>query len=347
MKRNWIATLQIAATYVGTVVGAGFASGQSIMQFFSIYGAFGGVGILASTVLFIWTGIKMMILSHRIKAYSYQELNRYLFGDFLGKAANITIFVMLFGLTAVMLSGTGSVFEEQLGLPYQLGIVFTIALSYLVMSKELQGILAANSLVVPMMFFFLVLVFVYAVGMDGLLQAADWESHPWRNMKWVLSPFAYTALNFAFIQAVMVPMASTAENESVLKWGGFWGGVMLGVMLLISHVAIHSRMPGILQFDIPMAEIIRSFGGVLHVLFVLAIYGEIFTSVVGNVFGMTRHLIGKRGLPKGWLVMITLLACFLISQIGFAPLVAYLYPLFGYMGLILLVFLIAKPLPGK
>jgi uncharacterized membrane protein YkvI len=42
---------------------------------------------------------------------------------------------------------------------------------------------------------------------------------------------AYAALNFAFVQAVMVPLGSEVEDESVLKWGFFWGGVGLGFML--------------------------------------------------------------------------------------------------------------------
>lgn len=153
MNQKTIVILQIAATYIGTMVGAGFASGQSIMQFFTVYGAYGGVGILISTFLFIWIGTKMMILSHRIKAFSYQELNNYLFGNIFGKVANILTFIILFGVTAVMISGTGSIYEEQLGLPYQFGIIISILLSYLVMSKELNGILAANSLVVPLMLF--------------------------------------------------------------------------------------------------------------------------------------------------------------------------------------------------
>ncbi|MEK1832032.1 hypothetical protein AAAC51_33515 [Priestia megaterium] len=37
MKR-WKLTLQVAATYVGTVVGAGFATGKEIVQFFTQYG---------------------------------------------------------------------------------------------------------------------------------------------------------------------------------------------------------------------------------------------------------------------------------------------------------------------
>lgn len=348
MNQKTIMILQIAATYMGTVVGAGFASGQSIMQFFTVYGAFGGVGIWIATFLFIWMGTKMMILSHRIKASSYQELNKYLFGEIFGKIANILTFIILLGVTAVMMSGTGSIFEEQLGLPYQFGIIISILLSYLVMSKELNGIMAANSLVVPMMLFFMILIAIKIVGIDGIEETTDLQKQmSLNNVKWIISPFTYVALNLAFVQAVLVPLGSEAKDESVLKWGGFWGGIGLGVMLSISHIAIHSRMPEILRFDIPMAEIIRGFGWFFHLLFILVIYGEIFTTLIGNVFGITRHIQSIYALPRNWVVLTILLICLLISQIGFTSLLTYLYPLFGYMGMILLIFLVVKAIPDK
>lgn len=51
MQRSWKAALQIAFTYIGTVVGAGFASGKEIVEFFVQYGSQGLVGILLATGL--------------------------------------------------------------------------------------------------------------------------------------------------------------------------------------------------------------------------------------------------------------------------------------------------------
>ncbi|TDL53844.1 hypothetical protein E2R60_12440 [Paenibacillus dendritiformis] len=347
MKNRLIMILKIAATYIGTVVGAGFASGQSIMQFFTVYGAFGGIAICMTTLLFIWLGTKMMVLSRRIQAFSYQEFNTFLFGNVFGKVANALTFLILFGVTAVMLSGTGSIFEEQLGIPYQIGIVISIALSYLVMSKELNGILAVNSLVVPMMLVFIILIALRAVEMDGIWRMAGSHTQQWDNLKWMLSPLMYTALNLAFAQAVMVPLGREVEDESAIKWGGFLGGVGLGMMLLVSHFALNSRMPEILQFQLPMAEIVRSLGPFIHVLFLLVIYGEIFTTLIGNVFGITRQIQSLYNIPKSPIVLAVLLACFIISQAGFTSLLTYLYPLFGYLGIILLIVLAAKRLPEK
>lgn len=55
-RHDWSEAWQIAAVYVGTVIGAGFATGREIMEFFTRYGTAGTVGIIISGCLFIWGG---------------------------------------------------------------------------------------------------------------------------------------------------------------------------------------------------------------------------------------------------------------------------------------------------
>lgn len=337
--------LQVAATYIGTVVGAGFASGQSIMQFFTVHGIWGTAGIILASWLFMWIGTRMMLLAHHIQAYSYQEFNLYLFGPLMGKLANMLTFVILFGVTAVMLSGTGSIFKEQLSLSYQLGVVLSIVLCFWVMTKEMNGILIVNALVVPLMMIFLGLVAIKVLPAANLWSVPQYGGADGQSWRWFIHPFVYTALNFAFIQAVMVPLGSEVKDERVLRWGGFWGGIGLGMMLLITHYAMTLHMPEIRQYDIPMGEVIADFGVIFHALFLLVVYGEIFTTLIGNVFGLTRQIQSAWRWPRNRIVVLILLGCLMISQIGFASLVTYLYPLFGYLGLILLAVLAVKKMP--
>lgn len=58
MRTNWSQALQIAAVYVGTVVGAGFATGKEIVEFFSRFGFIGMIGILIGGYIFIF-GLKI------------------------------------------------------------------------------------------------------------------------------------------------------------------------------------------------------------------------------------------------------------------------------------------------
>ncbi|MEF3303731.1 YkvI family membrane protein [Paenibacillus sp. GYB003] len=348
MRGGWISIIQIAATYIGTVVGAGFASGLSIVQFFTRYGMYGVAGILVATFLFTWLGTKMMVLSHRIQAFSYQELNVYLFGPFFGKIANAVSFVILFGVTSVMLSGAGSIFEEQLGLSEQWGMLTSLLLIYLVLIRQLKGILAINTLVVPMMLFFSAVVAFGYLSVDHPFGADPRQAGRWLDWGWTVSPFAYVALNLATLQAVLVPLGSEIERERELTLGGMIGGVGIGVMLLISHLSMNSMMPDILNYDIPMAEVIRDFGRFMHVLFIVVIYCEIFTTLIGNVFGMTRQIRSMyRSLPNRLVILTILFSCYAVSQMSFAVLLSRLYAVFGCVGLVLLLFLAAKRIPEK
>ncbi|MCG3056650.1 hypothetical protein KZ287_31275, partial [Escherichia coli] len=86
------------------VVGAGFATGKEIVQFFTQYGSIGLFGILISGLFFIWLGSKMMLIAQSIDATSYQTLNTHLFGTFMGKLINGFTIIILFGVTSVMLA---------------------------------------------------------------------------------------------------------------------------------------------------------------------------------------------------------------------------------------------------
>lgn len=59
VKQNQnVGIFKIAATYIGTIVGAGFASGQEVLQYFVSYGIVGVIGIIISTFLFFSLAIQ-------------------------------------------------------------------------------------------------------------------------------------------------------------------------------------------------------------------------------------------------------------------------------------------------
>ncbi len=94
-----------------------------------------------------------MMMAARLHARSYEQLNSYLFGKF-GFLVNLFMFIVLFSVTSVMLSGAGAVFEEQLHMPAYVGLVLTIILAFVTMLFGLNGILSVNMIVVPMMVIF-------------------------------------------------------------------------------------------------------------------------------------------------------------------------------------------------
>lgn len=337
MRGKWLSAFQVAAVYVGTVVGAGFATGKEIVEFFTQYGLYGLIGIILSGCLFMWIGAKMMLVSQEIGAKSYKEFNEYLFGHEIGTIVNILMLLVLVGVTSVMLSGAGAVFHEQLGLPYLVGIGITIVLTVGVMFFGVKGLFGVNLVVVPMMVLFS-LILASKVLLEGDGPVLGFFS-PDTSLRWIVSPFIYTAFNLAMAQAVLVPLANEVKDRSIVKWGGIIGGGILCLILITNHISL-SSLPNVHQFEIPMAEVMKTLMFSFYWLYVLVIYGEIFTSVIGDVFGLERQIKSAVSLPSLLIVFAILSVAFFISLFGYGSLISILYPIFGYMSLTVLFLLV-------
>lgn len=330
--KSWIRSLQIAFTFIGTVVGAGFATGREVMQFFTRFGHWGALLIGASTILFVWLGAKMMILAAELQAKSYEDLNKHLFGDRMGTWVSHLMLLLLLGVNAVMLAGAGSIFSEHLNIGYQTGLLVTMAACFLLLRKGMSAILTINTLVVPVMFLFtaaLVLHTLHGPGSDRWLTLTTDES-PWAV--W-MSPLLYAAFNLSMAQAVLVPVGSAIRDKAVLRRGAWLGGIGIGAMLLASHLTLSSRMPGIQQFDIPMGGIAREAGPWVHYAYIFLIFMEIFTTLVADIYGLTLQLQERFNVSRSLLLLSVLFICFIAGQFGFGTLLSTLYPLFGMLSL--------------
>ncbi|ANS73860.1 hypothetical protein AWM70_04135 [Paenibacillus yonginensis] len=337
--RNAAKVLQVAFTYIGTIVGAGFATGREILQFFTQYGKWGVVTILLATLLFIWLGTKMMLLAHDIGASSYEDLNRKLFGRRIGWWISLFTLVVLLGVNSVMLAGAGSVFMEHLGLSYQLGLWITLIGTYLLLGKGMNAILQLNSIVVPLMITLSIIIIGATVGTPGAQRFLSLETDSSPLQTWA-SPFIYGAFNLSMAQAVLVPIGSQIKERKVLVWGGILGGLGIGFMLMAGHFALSAHMPGIVQFEIPMGNIAVQLGTAVQLVYVLLIFLEIFSTFVADIYGVSLQIRMMWNIPERWLSLLILCFCYLTSQIGFSSLLSVLYPVFGLFSLLWAVMLV-------
>lgn len=335
-------TLQIAFTYIGTIVGAGFATGQEILKFFTRYGHWAVLTILLSTIFFIWLGTKMMVIARRIEAESYEDFNRHLFGDQVGSTISLFTMVILIGVNSIMLAGAGAIFQEHLGLHYQTGLLLTLLGSYFLLKRGISGILQMNSIVVPLMLTLSLLIIFNTFQIPGAERFLFLDNNYSLFGAW-MSPLLYTAFNLGMAQAVLVPMARHTNDEKSLIWGGIIGGMGIGFMLLAAHFAMSSQMPGILQYEIPMGSIAVRLGTVVQTIYLLLIFLEIFSTFVADIYGVTMQLKQRLPITTAWIIPLLMLTCYLLSQFGFSSLLSVFYPIFGALSLVWAIKLLRTP----
>lgn len=341
--KTYVRTLQIAFTYIGTIVGAGFATGQEILQFFTQYGRWALFTILISTLLFMWLGTKMMIIAQRIEAESYEDFNRHLFGEYAGSIISLFTLIILIGVNSIMLAGAGAIFQEHLGLHYQFGLMLTVIGSYFLLRRGMTGILQINSLVVPLMLTLsIIIVFsTFKVPGAGNFLLLDTGHSPLRA--W-LSPILYTAFNLGMAQAVLVPLARHTKDIRALKWGGILGGTGIGFMLLAANFAMSAQMPGILQFEIPMGRIAFQLGTIVQTVYLLLIFLEIFSTFVADIYGVTMQLKQHLPIAPKLITPGVMIICYALSQFGFSSLLSLFYPIFGALSMVWAYRLIISPM---
>lgn len=131
------------AIIIGTIIGAGFASGREILNFFNSYETKGLFGILISSILFgiITSVILLVVKKKNIKEYSELVSNQ----KFIEVALKIFSVVCF----CIMISGVGTFADEQLNINFWYGSALAASFSYIMFLKKFKGIEVFNCLLVP------------------------------------------------------------------------------------------------------------------------------------------------------------------------------------------------------
>lgn len=339
-------TWRVAATFIGTVVGAGFASGQEILRFFSHFGYRGIWGIVLTCLFFCITGTVCMLLGQRLGAVSFGEVVRYVGGRRFGPVMDLLVSLFLFGTLGVMMAGAGAVFFQQWGLSYLLGTFVTLVVSLLTVLSGLKGIIKANSVVVPLMIFVCVLAVLPAISTDRLpavlsgFQPVAEGAAP----HWILSALLYVSYNITLGVSVLAPLGGEIKNRRTLFWGGILGGLGLGFLAMIINLAILSHYPDSAQYEIPSLFVAGRLAWAVQLTFSFVLWAEIFTTIIGSIYGLAVRVSDYTGLNYRIVAVVLMVAAFAFSQFGFSGLVGTLYPAFGYISLAFLFSLLVSPL---
>lgn len=340
--RRQISALQVAATYIGTVVGAGFASGQEILQFFSFFGKRSIPGVIVATGLFIFFGLMIMTLGHNLKAKSYLPVIRYTAGRRLGLLIDVIITFFLFGGLSAMAAGAGAIFYEQFGLPKLMGSLVMVVLTTATVLFGLAGVITAISVVVPLLFAAVVTISVLTIigGPIGPDVIPPGEPAKAAVPTWPLSALNYASYNILMSTAILAPLGAVARSIETIRRGALIGGIGLGLGAFAINLAILVNLPASSMVEVPMILIAGAFSPQIQMGYSLVLMAEIYTTAVADLYGFSARVVRPDSPIFRWIVLSAALVGLLAAQLGFSKIVRTLYSTAGYAGFILLLTLL-------
>ena len=344
MKKKKITSLKVAATYIGTVVGAGFATGQEILQFFTKFGIMGLAGILVSTIMFILFGYIIMALGKKLGAHSHLEIIKYSDNGMTGKIVDSIITFFLFGSFTSMIAGTGALFIQQFGLTSLMGNILMAVITAVTVLTGINGVINSISFVVPFLLAAVIGTSLFSItgSPPNFTSSLVPSGGSIIISNWLLSSILYVSYNIIISVAILGPLGAEAKDRRAVKIGAILGGLGLGLGSVMIFLALSGNISEIINLEVPMIYVAGKISYPAQLAYAVVLIAEIYTTAVGSLYGFVSRItnIQRFSLNSVLIVTLTTIAALLASQFGFSNLVKYYYPLVGYGGIVFLICLL-------
>ncbi|PSR33952.1 MAG: transporter [Sulfobacillus benefaciens] len=305
-------SLAVGLTYVGAVVGAGFASGQEIYIFFSRHGAIGGLGVIvAGTGFFLigWLALERGRISPGMR-YHHPGVNRFV--DVL------TIAFLGAGLTVVV-SGGGATLGLLFGWPAWLGALGTLIAILTISWMGVDWVVRANVLLIPYLIALTIWVsFWYVPRGTQLPSVTSFPGH------WALSALLYVSYNLFTAVLVLVGLGRTMNSRASTGAAALLGAAVLSIMALLEHrVLLSLQVVG----SLPLVMAAQHIHPILGLLYGISLWIALFTTGIAEAYALVQRL----GRHRMW----SLIVVYPLSGLGFQTLVATMYPIMGLFAVLI------------
>ncbi|MDQ0268367.1 YkvI family membrane protein [Cytobacillus purgationiresistens] len=336
--------IQIAGAYIGIIIGAGFASGQEVLQFFTAFGWLGFIGTIIASTLFIFLGMNITQIGSRLQTQSHKEVVHHICGKYIGLAVDFIITFFLFGVAVIMFAGAGSTFEQQFGIPQAIGSLIMVLLTVFTCFFNVDRVITIIGSITPFLILLVIIISGYALftadaGFTVLNTMAQ-ESGNAAASNWMLGSVLYVSFNITCGVAMLAVMGGTTKNEKQAGWGGILGGVGLGILLILINIGMYTRIGDVGGLDIPMLYIANEISPAVGMIMSIVLLAMIYNTAVGMIYGFSARFMKPKGKQfKGFVSAVGLVG-YGSSFVGFTTLVGTLYPITGYLGLVLIAAII-------
>lgn len=342
---NLMSVFKVSCIFIGTIVGAGLASGKEIYQFFSVYGLSSFFGLIICFFMYVFIGNMVCDICNKKNLSSYDLLINEICPKIPAKILNSFVGLYYLFSSSIIFAASGSIINQFFSIPNILGIILMIVVSLIILKFSMKGLVLINSLSVPIM---ICLIFIIFIMFELFLKPIDIETLSLLTFKdngirlhnnIILSCILYGGFNILSATGILSSLA-TQHKRSNFKKGIFIGSLLLILISMIINYLILSNMPYIAKYDIPLLYISRIFGKVFQLIILVLIWVEMLSTETSSLYSLAKSISNKYKISLFKSILLILVISIPISIIGFTKLISIIYPLFGLLGVVFIYYII-------
>ena len=335
-------SLSIAFVYIGLVIGAGFASGREIFEYFTLASRTDFTGIIFASLGFAAISYITMSLAKRYSAENFDGLLSRVSGKF---ATPVKLFMNLFMFCGffIMLAASGVLFGSTFNLPQKFGILLLATLCFVVFVFDLRGIVAVNTILVPLMIAGMLYLCITSIMFNAEPVSSLYNSV---RRNFLVSAVCYVSYNTITAGAVLVPLSANVQKRELIR-SSVLAGCILGGLIFLVWSALNIYYDAIFSSEMPLLSLAAAHGTVSEWIYTAVLFMALCTTAISQGFGILSKFRFKKALDRALAAAIICLGAIPFAGFGFSALISRLYSAFGFLGLGWTAMLICKYIKYK
>nr|WP_156193637.1 hypothetical protein [Corynebacterium kalinowskii] len=330
-------------SFVGLLVGAGFATGQEVVQYFTSFGVHGVWGIIVAGAIMTLAGTVFLQLGSYFHASEHNTVFRQVTHPIISKLLDISVIITLFSIGFVMLAGAGSSMSQQFGWPTWAGSTLMLVLVMACGLLDVNKVSTVIGAVTPLIIIAVVFVSIYTLlnmpsDPAAMMELSSQIDSPVSN--WLVSALNYNGLALILAVSMSLVIGGDHLDPHEAGRGGFWGGITYTALMGLAFFALLMNADKVMVSDIPMLYILSSIHPVLGFVMSIIIFLMIFNTAIGMFYALGKRLSAGREERYLPIFIVGCLAGYAVSFFGFKTLMAFVYPVIGYIGMFMVVVLV-------
>lgn len=334
-KLTWI---EIAALYIGIIMGAGFASGRECWQFFGVFGKQGYYGAVVVLIGFVVLGLMLTYIAKSKSTSDLGQLVSPFEADWISKIIGYILAAFFYFDIVVMSSAGGSLLNQQFGISKIYGgLIITFLVLFTVLGN-FDRISSVFRYLVPVLFSAAILMIVLIIRADFPPTEPPEFEPGHMTPTWLISAFVFLSYNGIALITMAGNSALRAKNSRNAYIGSLIGSTALGLLIIALMIALTRDMAFTAKLDLPMLGYSARLNPIINAVYAIILFGSVYSTGCSCFYAFTTVIPEEPW--KNTFVVFSAFAGFSLSLLGFKKMIEYIYPMQGYIGLVFLVLIV-------
>ena len=330
--------LILAGSYVSFGIGAGFATGAELLQFWASHGASAIIGLIMSSALILLCIAVVSRDCRKYKLANMEMMYKHYCGKYIGTVIQWFNTLTFFMMVGSMIAGGAASLHQAFNIPVFAGTVIMLAAvlgTSMLGMKRLTDILG-NIAPIIMLAVVIICIYSYIHGTDGftvgdqLIRAKSGLSMSGNLFFSAILNFTYVVLNMS---AYSANVSTRADHQKELVWGNVLGQsvtVLSQIFIFIAFILNASIVAGA---DIPLLMLAQRLGTAFYAFYGIIVVLATYTTATGMAWVAASNIQPESSKWYKLTVAAVCIGAFVFSNFGsFGVLMNFVMKFVSYLG---------------